>query len=58
MPSKEVITCQQILLQCFAALGNTSREEVKAEVVAYTGQQETQSDEEDWSDEEEMPGLI
>ena len=58
MPSKEVITCQQILLQCFAVLGNTSREEVKAEVVAFTGQQGGESDEEDWSDEEDMPGLI
>ena len=60
MPCKEVITCQQILLQCFAALGNNSKVEIapeSAQVVPYTGPGSDygSSDEEEDGD---MPGLI
>jgi hypothetical protein len=60
MPCKEMITCQQILLQCFAALGNASRVEIApetAQMVPYTGAgSDDESSDED--DEEDMPGLI
>lgn len=60
MPCKEMITCQQILLQCFAVLGNASRVEIApetAQIVPYTGagSDDASSDEDD---DEDMPGLI
>jgi len=58
MPCKEVITCQQILLQCYAALGNHSKVELapgSAQVVPYTG---PGSDYGSSDEEEDMPGLI
>jgi len=60
MPCKEVITCQQILLQCFAALGNASRVEIApetAQMVPYTGTV-SDDDDSDEDDEGDMPGLI
>jgi len=57
MPCKEMITCQQILLQCFAVLGNASRVEIppeKAQIVPFIGTECSSSDEE----EEDMPELI
>ena len=61
MPSKEQITCQQILLQCFAVLGNSHVEfSDSTELVTFNGNHQ-QFDEEDYdddSDEEDMPGLI
>ena len=62
MPSKEQITCQQILLQCFAVLGNSHVEfSDSTEIVTFNGNQRD-TDEEDYddddSDEEDMPGLI
>merc|ERR1712013_703539 len=60
MPCKEVITCQQILLQCFAVLGNNSRVELDpetAQVALYTGAGSDYGDS-DEDDDEDMPGLI
>ena len=60
MPCKEVITCQQILLQCFAVLGNASRVELApetAQVALYTGAGSDYGDS-DEEDDEDMPGLI
>ena len=61
MPSKEQITCQQILLQCFAVLGNSYVVfSDSTELVTFNGNNQ-QFDEEDYdddSDEEDMPGLI
>jgi len=59
MPCKEVITCQQILLQCFAVLGNSSRVEIppeQAQIVPYAGG----GSDYDSSDDEDgdMPELI
>ena len=61
MPSKEQITCQQILLQCFAVLGNSHVEfSDSTELVAFNGNTREFDDEDydDDSDEEDMPGLI
>lgn len=60
MPCKEVITCQQILLQCFAVLGNASRVELdpkSAQVAVYNGAGSDYGDS-DEDDDEDMPGLI
>jgi len=59
MPSKEQITCQQILLQCFAALGNCHVEfSDSTEIVTFSGNTNDDYDEEDDDDDDEMPGLI
>ena len=59
MPSKEQITCQQILLQCFAALGNCHVEfSDSTEIVTFSGNTNEDYDEEDDDDDDEMPGLI
>lgn len=60
MPCKELITCQQVLLQCFAALGNASRVEIApetAQMVPYAGGGSDYGSSDD-EDEEDMPGLI
>eukprot|EP00092_Neocalanus_flemingeri_P009559 GFUD01010288.1.p1 GENE.GFUD01010288.1~~GFUD01010288.1.p1 ORF type:complete len:573 (+),score=99.99 GFUD01010288.1:78-1796(+) len=60
MPCKELITCQQVLLQCFAAVGNASHVEIApelAQMVPYSGGgSDYGSSDED--DEGDMPGLI
>ena len=60
MSSKEQITCQQILLQCYAALGNTHVEfSESTDIVAFNGN--TIEDEDDDffdDDDDDMPGLI
>jgi len=61
MPSKELITCQQVLLQCFAVLGNSSRVELApetAQLVPYSGGGSDYGDSSDEDDDEDMPGLI
>ena len=59
MPSKEQITCQQILLQCFAALGNTHVEfSESTEIVTFSGGNYNNEDDDDDDDDDEMPGLI
>ena len=59
MPSKEQITCQQILLQCFAALGNCHVEfSDSTEIVTFSGNTNDDFDEDDEDDDDEMPGLI
>ena len=59
MPSKEQITCQQILLQCFAALGNTHVEfSDSTELVTFNGDGYNEDDYDDDDDDDEMPGLI
>ena len=59
MPSKEQITCQQILLQCFAALGNTHVEfSESTEIVTFSGSNYNNEDDDDDDDDDEMPGLI
>jgi len=60
MPSKEQITCQQILLQCFAVLANSHVEfSDSTEIVTFNGNdQDFEEDFEDDSDDDEMPGLI
>ena len=61
-PCKELITCQQVLIQCFAMLGNNVKIEIppeKAQLVPFTGGGSSFSDEdEDSEDEFDMPGLI
>ena len=63
-PCKELITCQQVLIQCFAMLGNTVKVEIppeKAQLVPFTGGGASYSDEDnddDSEDEFDMPGLI
>merc|ERR1711936_1273023 len=60
-PCKELITCQQVLIQCFAMLGNTVKVEIpaeKAQLVPFTGGASYSDDEEDTEDEFDMPGLI
>ena len=60
MPSKEQITCQQILLQCYAALGNSHVEfSESTDIVTFSGN--TEDDDDDFfddDDDDEMPGLI
>ena len=60
MPSKEQITCQQILLQYFAVLANSHVEfSDSTEIVTFNGNdQDFEEDFEDDSDDDEMPGLI
>lgn len=60
MPSKELITCQQILLQCYAVLGNSHVEySDSTELVTFNGNdQDFDDDYEEDSDEDDMPGLI
>ena len=61
MPSKEQITCQQILLQCLAVLGNSHVEfSDSTELVSFNGNGNQEFEDEDYedSDEEDMPGLI
>lgn len=62
-PCREIITCQQVLLQCFARQGNQFRKEIPAEraqLVPFTGAPDS-SDEDDDDDSDgdfDMPGLI
>ena len=59
MPSKEQITCQQILLQCFAALGNTHVEfSDSTELAPFTGTAQDDFEDFEDDDDDEMPGLI
>ena len=60
MPSKEQITCQQILLQCYAALGNTHVEfSDSTDIVTFSGNANDEDDDDfDDDDDDEMPGLI
>ena len=59
MPSKEQITCQQILLQCFAALGNSHVEfSESTDIVTFSGNTEEEDDDFFDDDDDEMPGLI
>ena len=59
MPSKEQITCQQILLQCYAALGNSHVEfSESTDIVTFTGNTEDDDDDFFDDDDDEMPGLI
>ena len=60
-PCKELITCQQVLIQCFAMLGNTVKVEIpaeKAQLVPFTGGASYSDDDDDSEDEFDMPGLI
>merc|ERR1711936_265283 len=62
-PCKELITCQQVLIQCFAMLGNNVKVEIpaeKAQLVPFNGPTTSYSDEDDDDSEDEfdMPGLI
>jgi len=62
-PCKELITCQQVLIQCFAMLGNTVKVEIppeKAQLVPFTGgaSYSDEDDDDDSEDEFDMPGLI
>jgi len=61
-PCKELITCQQVLIQCFAMLGNTIKVEIpaeKAQLVPFTGGPSySDQDDDDSEDEFDMPGLI
>ena len=59
MPSKEQITCQQILLQCFAVLGNSHVEfSDSTQIVTFNGEDQDFDQDYDDSDEDDMPGLI
>ena len=60
MPSKEQITCQQILLQCYAALGNSHVEfSDSTEIVTFNNINNLEDDfDDDDDDDDEMPGLI
>ena len=61
MPSKEQITCQQILLQCYAALGNSHVEfSDSTDIVTFSGNTNEEDDDDffDDDDDDEMPGLI
>lgn len=60
-PCKELITCQQVLIQCYAMLGNTIKVEIpaeKAQLVPFTGGASYSDDDDDSEDEFDMPGLI
>lgn len=63
-PCRELVTCQQVLLQCYAMLGNLHTVELKpeeAQLVPFQGSrvESDGSDEDDESDDEfDMPGLI
>lgn len=63
-PCKELITCQQVILQCYAMQANTFKVEIppeQAQLVPFTGQPYSDSEEEsddDDDDEFSMPGLI
>jgi len=59
MPSKEQITCQQILLQGYAALGNSHVEfSESTDIVTFSGNTEEDDDDFFDDDDDEMPGLI
>jgi len=62
-PCKELIMCQQVLIQCYAMLGNNVKVEIpaeKAQLVPFNGPTTSYSDEDedDSEDEFDMPGLI
>jgi len=59
-PCKELITCQQVLIQAYGMLGNTFKIEIppeQAQLVPFTGRVDSDSEEES-DDEFDMPGLI
>lgn len=64
MPCREVITCQQILLQCYAILGNSHKIEIDpaaTQLVAFSGARDSSEDEEEGDsedDDDDMPMLI
>merc|ERR1719369_840757 len=61
-PCRELVTCQQVLLQCFAMLANTFKVEIdpkEAQLVPFTGQtQDSESEDDSDDDDFGMPGLI
>jgi len=61
MPCKEFITCQQVILQCYAVLGNSFKVELDpaaCQLVSFTGKQDSDSSEDDFSDDDDMPALL
>jgi len=66
MPCREVITCQQVLLQCYAVLGNSHKEEMDptaTQLVAFSGNRDSSeecsdNDDDEDEDDDDMPMLI